>query len=54
MEKKNIEETTWCIIPVYNNAATVEQVAKGCREYLPNVLVVDDGSTDADLREVFN
>ena len=35
-----------CAIPVYNNAATVVDVARRCRRYLPDVLVVDDGSTD--------
>ena len=35
-----------CAIPVYNNAATVVDVARRCRRFLPEVLVVDDGSTD--------
>ena len=35
-----------CAIPVYNNAATVVDVARRCRRRLPDVLVVDDGSTD--------
>jgi predicted LPLAT superfamily acyltransferase len=39
----------WCVVPAYNNAATVAGVVRGCRERIPNVLVVDDGSTDADL-----
>ena len=39
----------WCVIPVYNNAATVREVALGCLEKLSNVIVVDDGSTDADV-----
>ena len=43
--------TTWAVIPVYNNAGTIREVATGCREHLEHVLVVDDGSTDADLRE---
>jgi hypothetical protein len=42
----------WCGIPVYNNAATIAEVAKQCRAQLPNILVIDDGSTDADLREL--
>lgn len=40
-------ESIWCVIPVYNNAATIRQVALACREKISNVLVVDDGSTDA-------
>ncbi len=46
-------DNIWCIIPVYNNAGTVGTVARECRSHLPNVLVVDDGSTDADLQEIF-
>ncbi|MEN7973784.1 MAG: glycosyltransferase family 2 protein, partial [Verrucomicrobiota bacterium] len=39
----------WCVVPVYNNAATVKEVALACRRHLEHVLVVDDGSTDADV-----
>ena len=42
----------WCGIPVYNNAATICDVARRCREQIANIVVVDDGSTDADLREL--
>lgn len=44
----------WCALPVYNNAGTVQDVASRCREFLPNVLIIDDGSEDADLREMFS
>lgn len=44
----------WCVIPVYNNKDTVEKVALECRQRLNNVIVVDDGSTDAELRELFS
>lgn len=47
-----ILSSVWCAVPVYNNRATVRQVVGGCREILPQVLVVDDGSSDADLREL--
>ncbi|MDZ4198057.1 MAG: DUF2062 domain-containing protein, partial [Kiritimatiellia bacterium] len=43
----------WCVIPVFNNASTVKSVALRCREWVPRVLVVDDGSTDADLSALF-
>jgi hypothetical protein len=46
------ESQTWCAIPVYNNAATIVDVARRTRAQLSKVLVVDDGSTDADLREL--
>jgi hypothetical protein len=42
----------WCGIPVYNNAATIADVARRCREQIANIVIVDDGSTDADLREL--
>lgn len=42
-------DSVWCVIPVYNNAATVRDVVMGCRAFLSQVLVIDDGSTDADL-----
>ncbi|MDD5309844.1 MAG: glycosyltransferase family 2 protein [Deltaproteobacteria bacterium] len=35
------------VIPVYNNVATIGDVAERCRERMePDVLVIDDGSTD--------
>ncbi len=42
----------WCVIPVHNNAGTIAAVVAGCLARLPQVVVVDDGSTDADLREL--
>ncbi len=44
---------TWVVIPVYNNQATVKSVALAAREQLPQVVVVDDGSTDADIAALF-
>jgi len=44
----------WCVIPVYNNRATVQKVAEECTKYLRNVIVVDDGSTDVDVRTLFS
>jgi uncharacterized protein (DUF2062 family) len=38
---------------VFNNKDTVRAVAMGCREELSRVLVVDDGSTDADVAALF-
>ncbi len=36
------------LIPTFNNAATLEKVIDGCREYVDSasILIVDDGSTD--------
>jgi predicted LPLAT superfamily acyltransferase/glycosyltransferase involved in cell wall biosynthesis len=38
-----------CVIPVYNQAQTLLSVVKGCCARMESVLVVDDGSTDADV-----
>ena len=40
---------TLCVIPVYNHAATLAPLVRQCRKRVADVLVVDDGSTDADL-----
>ena len=48
-----VRSRTWCVIPVYNNKDTVRSVAMASREELPHVLVVDDGSTDADVPALF-
>jgi hypothetical protein len=42
----------WCVIPVYNNAATITDIANRALAQISNVIVIDDGSTDADLREL--
>lgn len=44
----------WCAIPVFNNKAAIRDVAAGCRSVLKNVVVVDDGSTDADLSSLLS
>ena len=35
------------IIPTFNNAATIRQVVEGVWQYCQNIIVVNDGSTDA-------
>ena len=42
----------WCGIPVYNNAGTIADIVRRCKTQIADIIVVDDGSTDADLREV--
>jgi len=39
------------VIPVYNNTSTIRQVAEETLRHIPDLLVVDDGSTDANLKE---
>jgi glycosyltransferase involved in cell wall biosynthesis len=41
----------WACIPVYNNAGTIADVARRTRDQIEHVIVIDDGSTDADLRQ---
>jgi len=44
----------WCVIPVFNNKDTVERIVMECRSYIPQVVVVDDGSTDTDVSALFS
>ncbi len=39
----------WAAVPVFNNAGTVKAVVASCRSIVRNVIVVDDGSIDADV-----
>lgn len=39
-------QSYWVVIPAYNEAHTVRDVAMGARQQCANVIVVDDGSTD--------
>lgn len=39
----------WCAVPVFNNKDTVRDVVAGCQSVIKNVVVIDDGSTDADV-----
>jgi glycosyltransferase involved in cell wall biosynthesis len=36
----------WVVIPGYNEAATVGDIVSRAKQQCPNVIVVDDGSTD--------
>ncbi len=42
----------WAVIPVYNNAAAIRKTATECCQYLEHVLVVDDGSSDANIENL--
>lgn len=44
-----MEQNIWVVIPVYNHRRTIVAVASACRAVHPNVLVIDDGSTDLDV-----
>ena len=51
MQQNNLNTTQhiWCAVPVYNNKGTVRSIVQGCRSVLEKVVVIDDGSTDADV-----
>ena len=42
------------VIPVYNHGGTLRDVVARALDVCDNVLVVDDGSTDVNTREVIN
>lgn len=44
------ENYLWAVLPVYNNCETVRDIAIRCRALLSHVVVVDDGSTDTDIK----
>ena len=41
------ESDTVVVVPTYNNAGTLSDVLHGILEYIPDVIVVNDGSTDS-------
>lgn len=43
-------DSVYAVIPVYNNAETVRDIAERTLKILPHLLLVDDGSTDIDLK----
>lgn len=42
-----LSETTCIVIPTYNNETTIRSVVESVLPYSPNVIVVNDGSTDS-------
>lgn len=41
-----IDPATWVVIPLYNEVTMIGDVVRNVREVYPNVVCVDDGSTD--------
>jgi glycosyltransferase involved in cell wall biosynthesis len=39
-------EDVWLVVPLYNEAAVIAEVVRDARTTFPNVVCVDDGSTD--------
>ncbi|NQU73754.1 MAG: DUF2062 domain-containing protein [Candidatus Omnitrophica bacterium] len=44
----------WIVVPTFNNKDTVFYVASECRKRIQHVLVVDDGSTDVNVENLFS
>ena len=42
---------TWLIVPLYNEAQVVREVVSRARETFPNIVCVDDGSSDNSVEE---
>jgi glycosyltransferase involved in cell wall biosynthesis len=53
-DKPSSRGTLWCAVPVFNNRDTLRRVVEQCRAILPNVVVVDDGSTDTDVQQLLS
>jgi glycosyltransferase involved in cell wall biosynthesis len=49
---RDLARSYWVVIPAYNEAETVRDVAMRARQQCANVVVVDDGSTDSTFRAV--
>ena len=51
----NSKVSVWGVIPVYNNAATIRDVAeRTLKQPLDGVLVIDDGSNDCSVAEILS
>lgn len=46
-EWRRISENTVCVVPVYNEEKVLADVLNSVHEYFPNVICVDDGSSDS-------
>jgi len=44
----------WTVIPVYNHSDTVKEVVEKSLQQCDNIVVVDDGSTDANIAEILS
>ncbi|PRI10208.1 glycosyltransferase family 2 protein [Leucobacter massiliensis] len=42
---------TWLVVPLYNEGQVVREVVSAAREVFPNIVCVDDGSSDGSVAE---
>ena len=47
-----VNDDTWVIIPVYNEAAVISQVVEDLNTTFRNIVCVDDGSTDGSAAQI--
>ena len=50
----HLQDRLWVVVPVFNNKDTVKNVVAECRSLVKHVVVIDDGSTDADLASLLS
>ncbi len=46
-----VEQRTWLVVPLYNEATVVRAVIENARAVFPNIVCVDDGSSDESVGE---
>jgi polyprenyl-phospho-N-acetylgalactosaminyl synthase len=44
---------SWVVVPAFNEGSVIRRTVSDLRAWFPNVIVVDDGSTDATAQEAF-
>ena len=47
----SVAKHTWLVVPLYNEAQVVREVIEHARTVFPNIVCVDDGSSDASVAE---
>lgn len=47
----SVTQRTWLIVPLYNEAQVVREVVAAAKKTFPNIVCVDDGSSDASVAE---
>lgn len=52
--EKTLTKSYYCVIPVYNNYPVIEEVVRRTSAVFDKVLIIDDGSSDANLQELFS
>lgn len=52
LRRKRAFRDVWLIVPVYNEAAVIAEVIDGALETFPNIVCVDDGSSDASAERI--